>query len=335
MKRLTSMCALVGLTASALAGTGCRKTDDEAFRAGVPTREAVALHVAGAPDDGGGAATQSALQGQKADTYELTRLVTAVVNGGTWAVLTLVKTIVAYPSTSHTTDTAVWGPHTDPLSLNTWRLSVTRLAPHDFQWLLEARGKKEGNDAFRTIISGTHAAAVDAQDDPVEGFGHGAFLIDWDAAATLPEHDQNVGKAAFTYSRLTTDAVASIDVTFTGIQDDKTKEIFNAVYKYTSTPGQGGKLRYAEDKDNVPAPGNTGTAKEHFTIESRWTEDGVGRCDVQDSGGDLMTTTPHGSECWSDVFDSVYRSLDFPDPAGNWGLETDCAAFPTAEYANL
>jgi len=169
----------------------------------------------------------------------------------------------------------------------------------------------------------------------LRGFGHGAFTIDWDAAATLPEHDQNVGKAAFTYSRLTTDAVASIDVTFTGIQDDKTKEIFNAVYKYTSTPGQGGKLRYAEDKDNVPAPGNTGTAKEHFTIESRWTEDGVGRCDVQDTGGDLMTTTPHGSECWSDVFDSVYRSLDFPDPAGNWGLETDCAAFPTAEYANL
>jgi hypothetical protein len=34
----------------------------------------------------------------------------------------------------------------------------------------------------------------------------------------------------------------------------------------------------------VPAPGNTGTAKEHFTIESRWTEQGVGRCDLQDLG---------------------------------------------------
>jgi hypothetical protein len=335
MKRLTSMCALVGLTTAVLGGTGCRKTDDEAFRGGVPTREAVALHVPGAPDDGGSVAVQGALLGQKAGTYTVTRLVTAIVNGGTWSVLTLVKTIVAFPATSHAQDTAVWGPHTDPLSPNTWRLTVTRLAPHEFQWILEARGKHEGDDAFRTIISGTHTAAVDAQDDPIEGFGNGAFTIDWDKAATLPEHDKNVGKAAFTYSRLTTDAVVSVDVTFTGIQDDKTGEIFNAVYHYTSTPGQGGKLRYAEDKDNVPDPGNTGTPKEHFTIESRWTEDGVGRCDLQDSGGDLMSTVGHASECWDSNFNSVYRSLEFPDPMGNWGAESDCSAFPAAEYAGL
>jgi hypothetical protein len=127
----------------------------------------------------------------------------------------------------------------------------------------------------------------------------------------------------------------TVNVDFTGIRDDKTSEIFDASYRYTSTPGQGGKLRYAEDKDNVPAPGNTGTAKEHFTIESRWTEQGVGRCDLQDSGGDLMSTVAHGSECWDSKFDSVYRNLEYPDPAGNWGAETACTAFPAAEYANL
>jgi hypothetical protein len=335
MKRLTSMCALVGLTTVIVAGSGCRKTDAEAFRAGVPTREAVVLQVAGAPTDGTSGATTSALLGQKADTYMVTRLVTAVVNGGTWAVLTLVKTVVAFPPTSVSQDMAVWGPHTDPLSPNTWRLTVTRLAPHQFQWAFEGRGKTEGDDAFRTIISGSHTAAVDAQDDPIEGFGNGAFTIDWDAAATLPEHDKNVGKAAFTYSRLTTDAVVTVDVDFTGIQDDKTMEIFNAKYRYSSTPGQGGTLRYAEDKDNVPAPGNTGTAKEHFTIESRWTEQGVGRCDLQDSGGDLMTTVAHGSECWDSNFNSVYRGLEYPDAQGNWGAETACTAFPAAEYAGL
>jgi hypothetical protein len=336
MKRLTSMCALVGLM-GVLAGTGCRKTDDEAFRAGVPTREAVTLHVAGVPDDGGGTsgAVTSALVGQKADTYTLTRLVTAVVNGGTWAVLTLVKTVVSFPATSASHDVAVWGPHTDPLSPNTWRLTVTRLGPHEFQWLFEGRDKTKGDDAFLAIISGTHTAAVDAQDDPIEGFGSGNFTIDWDKAAMLPEHDKNVGRAAFTYSRLTTDAVVTVDVDFTGIRDDKTSEIFDAKYRYTSTPGQGGKLRYAEDKDNVPAPGNTGTAKEHFTVESRWTEQGVGRCDLQDSGGDLMTTVAHASECWDSNFDSVYRNLEYPDPVGNWGDESACTAFPAAEYANL
>lgn len=340
MKRLTSMCALVGLTTAVMAGAGCRKTDDEAFRGGVPTREAVVLHLPGAPDDGGGSTTstgptQSALLGEKADTYTVTRTATAIVNGGTWAVLSLMRTIVSYPATSHAVDEAVWGPYTDPLSPNTWRLTVTRVLPHQFHWVFEARGKTEGDATFRTIVSGDHTAAVDAQDDPVEGFGNGMFLIDWDAAATLPEHDTNQGKAAFTYSRLTPDAVVTVDVDFTGIKDQTTGETFNALYRYSSTPGQGGQLGYAEDKDNFPGPGPTGTAKEHFTIHSRWTEDGVGRCDLEDQGGDLMSTVGHGSECWDSSFASVYRYLDFPDALGNWGAESACMAFPAASYASL
>jgi hypothetical protein len=333
MKRLTSMCALVGV-AAVLAGTGCRKADDDAFRSGIPTREAVSLHVAGAPADGTNGAT-GALLGEKAGTYEVTRAVTAIVNGGTWAVLTLVKTVVSFPATSVAKDSAVWGPYHDALSLNTWRLTVTRVQPHVFHWVFEGKDKALGDDAYLTIISGTHTAAVDAMDDPIEGFGNGDFTIDWNKAAMLPQHDDNVGVAAFTYSRLTTTATVTVDVDFTGIQDKATKEIFDAKYRYTSTPGQGGTLRYGEDKDNVPGPGPTGTAKEHFTIESRWTEDGVGRCDLEDAGGDLGTTVAHGSECWDNRFDSVYRSLDYPDPVGNWGAESACTAFPAAEYSNL
>lgn len=342
MKRLASMCALVGLTA-AFAMSGCRKDDADEYRGGVPLRETVALHVPGAADNGGAltieGGVQSALLGQKADTYTVTRLVTAVVNGGTWAVLTLVRTVVAFPPTSidKKADTAVWGPYTDALSPNTWKLTVRRVAEHKFDWMFEGRAKTEGDDKFREIISGTHTAVVDAQGDHVEGFGSGDFTIDWNKAAELPEHDKNVGVAAFTYARLLTDPVVHIDVDFAGIKDDKTGEIFNAKYRYTSTPGAGGQLRYAEDKDNVPDPGNTGTAKEHFTIESRWTQDGVGRCDLQDSGGDLATTTAHASECWDSSFQSVYRHLDYTATPGldNWGAESACAAFPRAEYANL
>jgi hypothetical protein len=343
MKRLSLMCASVGLIGTTLAVAGCHKMDDDAFRGGVPTRETVALNVPGAPASGGAltaaGGVQSALLGQKADTYMVTRVVTAIVNGGTYAVLTLVKTIVGYPASSVVGDTAVWGPHTDPLSPNTWRLTVTRLEPHKFQWLLEARDKTLTDADFLNIISGTHTAAVDAGDQPIEGFGSGGFVIDWDAAAKLPEHDKNIGKATFTYSRLTADAVAHVDVDFKGVQDDKTLEIHDAVYKYTETPGQGGELQYASDQDNLPDPGNTGTAKEHFTIHSRWQQDGTGRCDLQDASGDLMTLVgqpaAHGSECWDLTFKSVYRYLEFPDAMGNWGAETDCTAFPTASYANL
>jgi hypothetical protein len=343
MKMTLSMCALVGLV-SALVVTGCRRADDE-FRGTVPTREAVVLHVPGAPDDGQAAAgattttpsttgvVHSALLGQLADTYTVTRTATVLVNGGTWAVLTLVKTIVDFPATTVTADTAVWGPHTDALSRNTWRVTVTRLEPHKFHWLFEGRAKTATDADFVTVVSGTHTAAVDAHGDHLEGFGSGDFLIDWDAAATLPEHDQNAGKASFTYSRTTADAVVTVGVDFNGIKDDKGQP-FNAVYRYTETPSAGGELQYAEDKDNYPDPGDTGSATEHFTIRSRWQQDGEGRCDLEDSGGDLGAVVGHASECWDTNFLSVYLNEDYDAKAG-WGDATKCTAFPTADYAGL
>jgi hypothetical protein len=200
--------------------------------------------------------------------------------------------------------------------------------------MFEGRGKTEGDDKLRVIISGTHTALADDQGEHIEGFGSGKFTIDWNKAAELPEHDpKNVGVAAFTYAHLLADPVVHIDVDFAGIKDDK-DEIFDARYRYTRTPGAGGQLRYAEDKDNTPEPGNTGTAKEHFTIESRWTEDGVGRSDLKDSGGDLGTVQAHASECWDSNFLSVYRHLDYTakPEVDNWGAEADCSAFPAAEY---
>jgi hypothetical protein len=334
------MCALVGVTALALGTSGCRLKDDaDDYRGGVPLRETVSLQVPGASASGSALTADdgvktSALLGQKADTYTVTRVVTAVVNGGTWAVLTLVRTIVAFPATSvdKKADTAVWGPWHDALSPNTWKLTVTRVAPQKFQWKFEGRGKTESDDAFRTIIAGTHTAVVDAAGDHLEGFGSGDFTIDWNKAAELPEHDDNVGVAAFTYSRLTTDAVVHIDVDFDGIQDDGTKEIFDAKYRYVSTPGQGGTLRYADDKVHV-----AGSMVEHSSIQSRWTEDGVGRSDWKTSGGDLGGVVGQLSECWDSNFKSVYRKAEPAANANteNWGAEADCTAFPAAEYADL
>jgi hypothetical protein len=339
MERLALMCACVGMTAAAAAG--CGMVDSDGFRGGVPTRDTVALRVPGADATGALTVTdgvQSALVGQKADTYVTTRAITAVVNGGTYAVLTLVRTIIDFPASSVSGDTAVWGPHTEPLSPNTWRLTVSRLAPHQFHWLLEARAKTAADSAFVTIISGTHTEALGAGGRPLEGFGSGDFAVDWDAAATLPEHDNNVGKAAFTYARVSPAAVVTVDVDFHGIKDDKTGEIHDALYRYGETPGAGGQLDYAADQDVSPGPGPTGTAKEHFTVHSRWQETGAGRCDVRISGGDLTGTAfdgTAGSECWDSNFLSSFRDVAYdPDPNGKWGAETSCAFSPAA-YSTL
>jgi hypothetical protein len=319
-----------------LALAGCMPDSSE-YEGSTPTAANVALNIpAGGSSSSaltaGDGVRQSALLGDEADSYKLTRGVTAVVNGATGAVLLLVKTIVSYPPTTvdQATDTAVWGPHSEPLAKNAWRLTVTRMDRHVFSWKLDGKAKAADDSAFVTILSGTHTRAVNAQGRRMENYGSGTFVVDWDMAQTLPEHDQAVGVATFTYSRLDPSAVTTIAVDFQGIRDENAvaTDVYDAVYRYTATPGAGGELRYAALRDYFPGPGPTNSAQETFTIHSRWMESGAGRTDYQLSGGDITAVAGSAtvSECWDPSFASQYRTVSY-DPTNateNWGAESSC-----------
>ncbi|HXJ21417.1 MAG TPA: hypothetical protein VMT03_14395 [Polyangia bacterium] len=335
--RLVLCGALVG-------AIGCGKTDNGEFSDSVPTQENVALVVpASAAGVTSGAAVganltvrDSAGQGLLATDYVLTATVVAVVNTATATVLTLVKDITDYPPTSVMGDTAVWGPGTDPLSANTYRLTVTRTAPHVFAYKLDGKGKNDPDTAFVTVLSGTHTQALDAAGHLMSGFGSGNFVLDFDAAATLPQHDNNVGQIAVQYSRLSPTATVTIDVAFTNVQDhcdpltcQTSGQIFDAVYQYSATPGSGGDLQYADAKDYV----TTTSAKETLEIHSRWLQTGAGRTDMQLSGGDVASAVQTSSECWDANFASVYSNTTY-DQSKDWGDGSSCA-FPTAAYAAL
>lgn len=340
MKSSAIRLLLCGVLAGAV---GCGKAGDGEFDDSVPTQQNVALVVPTAATGTPAASTSAnlsvkvgALQGQLATDYVLTATVVGVVNTSTAAVLALVKAITDYPPTSVSGDTAVWGPGTDPLSANTYRLTVTRTAPHVFTYALDGKGKNDPDTAFVTVLSGTHTRALDADGHVMKGFGSGNFVLDFDAAATLPQHDDNVGQVAFQYARTSPTATVTIDVTFTNVQDHcdpttcKTSgQIFDAVYQYGATPGSGGDLQYADAKDYVA----TTSAKETLEIQSRWLETGAGRTDMQLSGGDLAATVQTSSECWDANFLSVYSNTTY-DPSSDWGVEASCA-FPTADYASL
>ncbi len=328
-----------GLTAM-LAGTslvGCKLMDDD-FAGSTPTAENVALAVPASTQQSaltaGDGTKVSALLGEEAGSYQLTRAVTGIVNGATGLVLILVKTIVSYPPTSHDGDTAVWGPHSEPLDKNAWRLTVTRVEPHVFSWALDGKPKAADDSAFVTILSGVHTRAVNDRGRAIENYGSGTFVVDWDMAQTLPDHDNAVGVATFTYSRTAPDAVTTIDVDFKGIKDDPpATELYDAIYRYTATPGAGGELKYAAKRDYYPDPHPSGTAKEDFTIHSRWQETGTGRTDYQLTGGEVATDgigTVTVSECWDIAFLSTYLNVSY-DHARNWGAETSCS-FPTASF---
>ena len=77
-------------------------------------------------------------------------------------VLVLVKTIVSFPPTSATATTAVWGPHSEPLDKNAWRLTVTRVEPHVFSWALDGKPRPPTTARSSRSCPGTHTRAVDA-----------------------------------------------------------------------------------------------------------------------------------------------------------------------------
>jgi len=323
----------------------CAKDDGDDFKDGVPQSQDVALVVPGNGANGsaltaadGTTAVQGGLANQQADFYKLTRDVTVVVNTATVGVLALVKTVTNYPPSSVEMDTAVWGPYTDPLSPNTWRLTVNRVAKGQFHYVLEGKAKTADDTGYVTVLSGDHNLA-----DPtahrrlnVPDYGSGDFLLDWNAAQTLPEHDDNVGTAAFTYSRLSPTSPVTIAVTFTQVKDKDTGMLIDAGYAYTATPGQGGSFDFKLTKDFI----TTTAALETMSIHSRWQETGAGRSDVMISGGDVAATTATAqggataSECWDANFLSVYMTNSYGDPAKMWGAETSCA-FTPAMYSAL
>lgn len=316
MKRLLAAMAVV-LSACGVDGR------TEAFRSGFPRSTTVELKVPGEGSTQGltGQGTRrDGLEGETAELYRFTRGVTGIVNGAVAFTLSLIERIAEYPPTSLSADTAVWGPHTDPLSPNTWRFTVTRRADNDYAYVLEGRAKSAPDSEFKAILSGTHVSAG-------RHLGNGSFLIDWDAAKTLPEHGTEVGTGAFSYARPTTTDVVVVDADFAQVRDAESGQLVDAKYRFRQTPGQGGAFEFQMNKDFA-----SGSLVELLTVRSRWQESGAGRSDARATGGDLLAPAT-ANECWDASFLSRFFTNSF-DPTKIWGDPAVCA-FAVAEYASL
>ncbi|HYV49072.1 MAG TPA: hypothetical protein VFA20_29635 [Myxococcaceae bacterium] len=319
---------ILGLATTALLATACGRD----FRAGLPTKEMVEVPFPQSSSQGlqaqgevSNAKTSTALQGQLADGYVLTRSATGTVNGGTLFVLGLLKAITDNPPTSQAGNTAVWGPGHDTLSRNTYQLTVVNTQGNDYAYALEGRANDAPDTAFVRVLGGTHTAASDDK-------GHGSFLLDWDAAATLPDHDDNIGSVIIGYGNDNNDhGAVAVVARFEGVRDQDTGGTVNANYAYLSVPGVGGGFEFGVRKNMNPAEGTT---LENFTIKSRWLSSGAGRSDAQVSGGDLGANQATWNECWDTSFLSQFVAVSYDTTAG-YGTESANCAIQGAEYANL
>ena len=337
MKILKASLALV-LVSSSLAGCGMDDDGDVAddFRNGVPRRETVELVIPGAGTgqaltDGAEAPVALSVRGQTAELYSLTRAVSGIVNGGGALTLALVKAIILHPPTVVTADSATWGPWTGALEPVTWKLTVNRVGPQKYSYELGGRARTDTTGAFVTVLSGTHSPAVNAKGRPLERFGEGTLRLDWNARATLPMPDDNVGTADYRYARQSPGAGVEVDAEFKGVKDrERPGQLVDVSYRYRSSFGAGGSMEFVHTGPATSAKPGT-----RLAVKSRWTSSGTGRSDARGTGGDLPAgVAATWNECWNGAFDSVYQAMSW-DPSKSYGTEaTDCA-FTAAEYSNL
>lgn len=302
----------------------CGRDPASDFRDASPSRQGIQLDVptsSGQPltsSDGLGT-SKNALLGQTAELYKATVVITGVINGAVGFVLNLVEEIVKHDPTTVDEHKAVWGPHTAPLSPDTFKFTMTRDG-NVFKYVFEGKPKTAPDSAYVAIIGGEHLPTGRLT-------GQGAFAIDWNAMQALAGKPKEVGTAAIQYQRNAQMDVA-IGVAFRQIRDDQTGQRVDADYVYAQAAGGDGGFQFVIGKDFE----NNSSAPERLAILSRWHVDGAGRGDVVATGGDLGTTVRF-SECWSTTFARTF----YQDSLGMNPAEGSLAAcaFQDASYSSL
>ncbi|MDC0709043.1 hypothetical protein POL68_11270 [Stigmatella sp. ncwal1] len=313
---------------------GCGQNQEQEFREGLPTSAMVAVKAPGRSGQKLETAPSGGMAlGQTSDFYALTLKATETINRSPKTVLDFINGIAQNVPTSIQGDTAVWGSYSDPMSPNAWQLAITQMSENTYRFKLEGKDKNAADSAFKVILSGTHTLSTDSKGNRRRNFGSGSFTLDWDAAQTLPAHDYQVGTLQLTYSRVSEQEKATVSAAFRQVHDDaQPGALLDAVYHYQETPGAGGALDFALDKNMDDASANR-PGIEHLTIRSRWIQTGAGRSDVTFSEGDLGNGNATASECWDSSFASQYFTISVGAPG--YGEVAACAPFTTPDYSSL
>lgn len=323
---------IVAIFALAAFAAGCRPKVEpvDEFRAGVPREETVKVET---PMMTAGKAlvveSQSqALKGFNAEYWRLTVGVGAVINGGALFVGALVRSVLHFPPTSLSADTAIWGPFPNADEKIIWKITIKKVGDNKFQYQFEGQSMLDPASPFQTVLAGTHNAAVDDQGDPIEGYGAGSFTLDWNARQKLPmPKTDEVGSVTYNYSRLP-GATANVDASFKQVLDKDTKKLIDVDYLYTHHLGGSGTLEFSYD-----VAAQMGMPDGHATVKSRWQPNGAGRADATLTSSTLMTPGTL-SECWNGQANSTFMKRSWA-PIFDYGTEaTDCV-YTSAEYSKL
>ena len=289
-------------------GCGSGTVSADSFLTGLPSRQTLDVS---APSSHAPAALRqrsSALVGETASLYVLTRQTTGQVNGFVGGALDTLGAIARTPPAAVGPDSAAWGPFTDALSPVAGRLVVHRVGPGAHQFRLDLRPKSADDSAFETFLQGASTGA--APGGPTQG----SFSVDMTLAHRLdpvanPAEGQVIAGWNVGVDRREVD-VHLADV-HTGSDSPATADVSSVL----SSDGSG-TLAFGALADQATRVG------------SRWNPSGAGRADVEahddDAGTGFVLT-----ECWDSSFDRVYALGRTSD--GGVGSEGDASACAFSE----
>ncbi len=278
---------------AALMLSGCMSPIDE-FRGAAPAAETVAITVpAGAGTTASKAPTPDVL-GQRATFYEITRGVTAIINGGVGVTLLLLEAIVAQQPTAVTVDHATWGPYTGALAPTTWKFDVAKVGSGNFSYVLSGKPRAADDTAYQSVIAGT-AQVVSRT------VGSGDFVFDFTALHALDDSQKALGSIAVHYDNTGSPRVVS--VAFMGFDDGNGSYTpDSALYSFAENSDHSGNFSFVAkaDVDHDPAG-----VQETLSVKSAWLATGQGDSHAGASGGSLSTDATL-EECWDTTFARTY-----------------------------
>jgi hypothetical protein len=297
----------------ALLLAGCQSPLEE-FRGAAPSSQVVALNIPA----GASASTASSLKdgatpellGQRATFFEITRGVTAIVNGGVGVTLLLLEAITDQQPTTLTADHATWGPYTGALDVNTWKFDVSKSGPIDYSYVLSGKPRGADDSAYKAIIAGkAHVIS--------RVVGSGDFLFDFTALASLGGSKAQGGIAVH-YDN--TGSPRVVEVAFKDFADGNGNYTPNsALYKYAENGDHSGSFEFVTkaDVDHDPL-----RVQETVSIKSEWLGTGQGKSNAGATGGSLAADATL-EECWNTSFQRTYFT-DSWNPSETEGDPASC-----------
>jgi hypothetical protein len=266
---------------------GCEQPDDggseEEAREAIPAAENLKIEMPS------GDSSKPGL-GDPSGAYLVTLGTAVTLNASVGLFLGMVKLITAFPVTTVSGNTYVWGPWHDEGKPGEYQLTV-EFEGGKASWTLEARRFGEGG-SFQAVVSGVANPGRPNR-------GSGSFTMDFEFARTIDPTSEGEGTLDVSYDlegstkTLTIDAEKSVN----GVPNT-----FH--YEYTQNADKTGALEFMIFADTD----DPGTAAETVQWHSQWKATGAGRADAQMSGGDLGSSTANATECWSEwpLFRVVY-----------------------------